>query len=333
MKLKIFFLFCGLWLSILHANGQAPEWSRLLQTSSYGNPILSCISGDEEYVVTAGAFSGPLNFDGASMVSEGRREMFVSMSLTSGETLWLKHFTSTENIVPSAIKMDQSGNVFLTGGYSGTANVEGTTLSGTNGYMASLDIYGEVRWVVPLADASSGTSRIEIDSDGNSYLASNMTKLQKFSPDGTILWEQGFPQGTLRTLSIHGDRLYLGGILPVGTTTIGPFIFTKSFKTGILLKANLDGEYYDFLEVEGTNANSNGSAVTTIKTTPTGTWFLTGDITETWNSGGPPGSRTPMLSTLFWPSAIPPSTLCGRNPEKRFLIPMYSTFQYSSTTT
>ncbi len=255
---------------------QAPEWSRLLQSSSYGTPNLPCISGNEDYVVTAGAFSGPLNFDGTSMVSEGRREMFVSVSFTSGDPLWIRHYTSTENIVPSAIKMDQSSNVFFTGGYSGTANIDGHTLSGTNGYMASLDIYGNVRWAVPLADASTTTSCIEVDSEGNSYLASNTNKLTKFAANGTILWEQNFPQGTLRTISIHENRLYVAGILPVGTTTIGPFTFTKSFKTGIILKATLDGEYFDFLEVGGTTAASNGSSVISMENDPDGNLIFTG---------------------------------------------------------
>ncbi|HNQ37669.1 MAG TPA: hypothetical protein PKJ58_06900, partial [Prolixibacteraceae bacterium] len=82
-------MLCGLWLCMHQATAQAPEWSRLLQVPSYGNPSISCVAANRDYVATAGVFSGLLTYDGETMESQGElRDLFVQLSSPEGGKLW-----------------------------------------------------------------------------------------------------------------------------------------------------------------------------------------------------------------------------------------------------
>lgn len=274
MKTKTILLTCGLWLCLQQVSAQAPEWSRLMQTTSYMAPVINCLGGNGDYTAYAGSFCGPLELEGMTMTSESLRDLFVGVNLSSGEKVWLKHFSSTNGITPLVMKMDHSGNLFLFGTYSGTATLGEYTLTGDNSFMVSIDADGNIRWAVSFGTINSGVCQIEVDDQGNSYLAAFTNKLLKFSSDGNIQWGIDFSQGTLQSLSVYGNRLYLGGILPVGTTTIGPFIFTNSAKTGVILKANLNGEFFDFLKVE--SITDRQSSAVSVENDDNGNLIFTG---------------------------------------------------------
>jgi len=237
------------------ATAQAPEWSRLLQVPSYGNPSISCVAANRDYVATAGVFSGLLTYDGETMESQGElRDLFVQLSSPEGGKLWMRQYSATVGVGPTAILVDALDNTFITGSYNGEVTFGDFTLSGENSFLLKIDVYGKVQWAVSFSSIASSPRQIDVDRFGNVYLACFTDQLIKFNHDGIVQWNNPLPTNILRSMSVYGDYVYLGGNLPTGTTTIGPFIFTKSYRTGIILKASLDGIYLDFLEVGKANA-------------------------------------------------------------------------------
>ena len=248
-------MLCGLWLCMHQATAQAPEWSRLLQVPSYGNPSISCVAANRDYVATAGVFSGLLTYDGETMESQGElRDLFVQLSSPEGGKLWMRQYSATVGVGPTAILVDALDNTFITGSYNGEVTFGDFTLSGENSFLLKIDVYGKVQWAVSFSSIASSPRQIDVDRFGNVYLACFTDQLIKFNHDGIVQWNNPLPTNILRSMSVYGDYVYLGGNLPTGTTTIGPFIFTKSYRTGIILKASLDGIYLDFLEVGKANA-------------------------------------------------------------------------------
>jgi hypothetical protein len=276
MKTKTILLTCGLWLCLQQVSAQAPEWSRLMQVPTYGNPSVSCVAANTDYVATAGMFSGALTFDGASLnCGGGLRDLFVQLSLISGDKIWIRQFSATVSLGATAIQIDALNNIYFTGSYSGNATFGEFTLSGGNSFLIKIDVYGKVQWAVSFSSLSSSPRQIEVDSSGNCYLACFADQLIKFNYDGIVQWNNPLPNNILRSMSVSGDFIYLGGNLPTGTTIFDPFIFTKSYRTGIILKANLEGKYLDFLEVGKANIGY-GTGVGGIEHNSRGNLIITG---------------------------------------------------------
>lgn len=247
-------MLCGLWLCMHQATAQVPEWSRLLQVPCYGNTLIPGVAANRDFVATAGAFSGALTFDGESMESQGElRDLFVQLSLVSGEKIWIQQFSATGSLGATAIQIDDLANIYMTGMYSGEATFGAFTLSGENSFLLKIDSSGKVQWAFSFSSIASSPRQIEVDSYGNCYLACFSDQLIKLNHDGIVQWNNPLPTNILKSMSVYGDYLYLGGFLPTGTTIFDPFIFTKSYRTGIILKASLDGRYLDFLEVGRAN--------------------------------------------------------------------------------
>lgn len=288
-------MLCWLWLCIQHTYAQVPEWSRLLQVPSYGVPGIPCVVANKDYVALAGAFSTFLDFDGTTMESGNLRDLFVQLSLVSGDKIWNQQFSSTGSLAPTAIQIDEYANVYISGPYTGEATFGAFTLSGGNSFLVKMDVYGKVQWAVSQNTLSSSPRQIEVDGYGNCYLASFSEQLIKYNHDGIHQWTNPLPTNVLRSMSVSGDYLYLGGNLPVGSKSIGPFNFTKSYRTGIIVQLSTDGSYRDYLEVGKANTGY-GSGVGAIENDSRGNLVFTGYYFETLEFNGDIWATKPNTS-------------------------------------
>ncbi len=68
---------------------------------------------------------------------------------TNGDFLWIKILTSTLSLKADAITVDNAGNFYITGEFSGTANFDSFSLTanGTDVYIAKYNSQGNVEWV------------------------------------------------------------------------------------------------------------------------------------------------------------------------------------------
>lgn len=286
MKTRSLIALCLLMIvGTFQVQAQAPEWSRLLQVPSYGLPGIPCVVANKDYVALAGAYSAFLDFDGTTMESGNLRDLFVQLSLVWGDKIWNQQFSSTGSLAPTAIQIDEYDNVYVSGPYSGEATFGAFTLSGGNSFLVKIDVNGKVQWAVSQNTLSSSPRQIEVDGYGNCYLASFSDQLIKYNHDGIHQWTNPLPTNVLRSMSVSGDYLYLGGNLPTGSMSIGPFNFTKSFRTGIIVQLSNDGSYRNYLEV-GKASTGYGSGVGAIENDSRGNLVFTGYYFETLEFNG-----------------------------------------------
>ncbi|MCX6325621.1 MAG: hypothetical protein NT144_03055, partial [Bacteroidia bacterium] len=272
-------LVCFFGIKINYA--QAPDWTRVLQSGTFGVQNGNVVTADANYVYMAGGISGPITFGGSGFTSVGLRDLIISKISNAGTFSWTKQFNAQANgtIIPNAIKTDASGNVYLSCSFTGTATIGTSTMTSDatkNSFLVKFDASGNVTWANSYLSTGSGSTKIAIDGSGNSYLNSKSSKLIKFNSSGAIQWEQSFYDRTIQAIAIYGSNLYIGGALQ-GSTTFGTINLTPlgGYNTGYLVKADLNGVYSSSVVVGG-STSYDGSTVSDIVMDNSGNLIITG---------------------------------------------------------
>lgn len=103
------------------------HWTR---TASGGSSAVGkCITVDAAgNVYTAGEFGSTSDFDNSpavnNLTSNGANDIFLVKTSPQGDFIWAKSFGGSGDDVPSEIVIDLSGNLYVTGTFSGTADFD-----------------------------------------------------------------------------------------------------------------------------------------------------------------------------------------------------------------
>ncbi len=151
-------------------------------------------------VYVTGSLQGTANFNPGPNVtnlsSTGSRDVFVARYSPTGALVWAKNLRGANSgsvAQGAAVAVDPSGNVFVTGSYTGTVNFDpntvnaGATLTSPSGgndvFLAKYDANGNFLW----ADDVSGTSgaidegyALAVDGSGNVAIAGSFQNSAKF---------------------------------------------------------------------------------------------------------------------------------------------------------
>jgi gliding motility-associated-like protein len=187
---------------------------------------------------TTGYFSGSASFGSTSFSSSGATDIFLVKTNSSGAILWAKKAGGSGSDRGLAIDVDGSGNVYITGYFSGTAAFGSTSISSTGSqdiFIAKYNGAGNLQWVNKAggnqADRGNG---ISIDNSGNvavvgefkgtATFGSNSLSSQansidvfitKLTSSGTFSWAQkGSAKFTDRAVAVGTDNS--GNIYAVG---------------------------------------------------------------------------------------------------------------------
>ncbi len=161
------------------------KWAK--QGSGGGNNDMqsSSLSADSDgNVYVTGYFRNTASFDGITITDSGLSFYIVKYD-TNGDAEWAKQAGKGHG---QGIVSDSDGNVYVTGYFSGTADFDGTILTGTNGdaFVAKYDPGGNVEWAKQSKGDSFNTgSAITTDSDGNVYVTGRFINTASFG--GTTL--------------------------------------------------------------------------------------------------------------------------------------------------
>ncbi|HNX37458.1 MAG TPA: SBBP repeat-containing protein [Candidatus Cloacimonadota bacterium] len=154
---------------------QTPEWQWAVKAGGasvdYGESI--AVDGAGNQYVT-GSYQGTASFGPHTLSSNGSRDLFAAKLDPAGNWLWATGAGGEFNDVGSAIDLDTSGNIYLTGMIEGSAVFGALTLhsSGLNDvFAAKLDPAGNWLWAV----RAGGTwydngNDLALDDFGNAYL-------------------------------------------------------------------------------------------------------------------------------------------------------------------
>ncbi len=193
--------------------GTSSDWGYSIATDPSGNVLIT------------GGFSFSAEFGGGPLVSAGLRDVFVAKYAPGGVHLWSQRFGSTGHEDGRCVATDASGNVFVTGWFSGTVDFGGGPLVSAGDYdifIAKYSPTGAHLWSQRFGDlfgdyTSEGGYGLTTDAWGNVFVSGSFTGtvdfgggplvspggppwdphpsnafVAGFSPEGTHLWSRGF---------------------------------------------------------------------------------------------------------------------------------------------
>jgi len=177
----IFTSIAFLFVYSLHAQNINLVWAKNIGSATSDNGLSVAVDASGN-VYTTGFFSGTADFDpGAgttNLTSSGEGDIFISKLNASGGFVWAIKFGSNEDDRGQSITLDASGNMYLTGYFSGTVDFDPgagvTNLSSSFGYeifIIKLDASGNLIWAKKMGDdfGYDYGRGIAVDASGNVY--------------------------------------------------------------------------------------------------------------------------------------------------------------------
>jgi len=201
-KLNKFVKMCRLFLTatifiisnLLYAQSPTFQWAKNIggyHGYSTGTGVVVDSSGN---VFTTGYFEGRVDFDPGIgtyyLTSGGFNDIFISKSDASGNFLWAKQFGGNLNDQSKSIALSASGNICITGFFSGAADFDpGTALynltsSGDEDiFISKLDPSGNLLWAYPFGYLWDDIANsVAIDVSGNVYTTGSFAGTVDFDP-------------------------------------------------------------------------------------------------------------------------------------------------------
>src|SRR5690554_6880835 len=182
VSLFIFFVFTFILPSQIQAQAEpAVAWAKKFIGKFYGADNSSMATDSSGNIYMTGEFTGTVAFGDITLTSTsvGSSDAFVVKINPSGTVLWAEKFGGAGQDFGKAITVDDSGNVYTTGLFSGIATFGSFTLTGEP---TSQDIFvvkqnasGQVLWAEKFFGSFSGgtpqfqSTSIAVDSQGNLY--------------------------------------------------------------------------------------------------------------------------------------------------------------------
>ncbi len=215
-------ILAGLLLSglTIAANAQSFSWAIPIQGSTISG-VQAITTDAQGNVYSTGYFGGTIDFDPGSqsniLTSAGGYDIFVTKVDSVGNLIWAARMGGTDSEQGSALTVDASGNVYITGAFRGTVDADpgsGVTNIYTNGnydvYVIKLTSAGAFSWAKTAVAGSSETANaIQVDASGNVYITG------KFS--GTVDWDPGVAVQTTTAIGFSDAYLWklnsAGGLL------------------------------------------------------------------------------------------------------------------------
>jgi len=147
------------------------QWSRRIGSinDDFGYGIVVDSSGN---IVVTGSFKGQVDFGGVTLQGYYTSlETFVAKYSATGTLLWAKNFVNTGDDVGYSIATDASGNIFMTGYFSGKIDFGGGLLSNAGLYdifVVKLSPAGLHQWSKRFGSTSNDLGYgIAVDGSGN----------------------------------------------------------------------------------------------------------------------------------------------------------------------
>ncbi len=128
----------GIYQWAVHAGGTNSDRALAIATDASGNTYIT------------GFFYSTAFFGNQSVSSAGVQDIFIAKYTTTGTLDWVKRAGGAGSDIGNGICVDQSGNVIVTGDFSGSASFGSTTLTAPNNsinvFTTKLDANGNFIW-------------------------------------------------------------------------------------------------------------------------------------------------------------------------------------------
>jgi len=225
------------FISKLNSTGEF-LWAKRL--GGTGNDTGYSITTDESgNVYITGDFYGLVDFDPGSSIfnltSVGSADIFISKFTSSGDFIWAKGIGGTSVDKGKSITIDESGNVYTTGFFQGTADFDpdSSTFNLTSGegldiFVSKLTSSGDFIWAKGIGGTSSVKGKsITTDESGNVYIIGDFK--------GTVDFDMG--SNIFNLTSSGNNDVFISKL-----TSSGNFLWAKRLGvTDVDISMALDG--------------------------------------------------------------------------------------------
>ncbi len=185
--------------------------------------IESMVADANGNLYLVGSFSGTTDFDpgsGVNSVTSNGTDMFIAKISAGGSLAWVRTYGGSSGDAASAVAVDGSGNVYVTGGFFGQVNFGGTNLGAAgngNYFVMKMDAGGNIVWIRgEEGSGGPGGREIAVDDAGSVYVA------------GTFFGTVDFQPGS-GTSSLTATTQANGNCFVVKFDNSGNFIYVSGF--------------------------------------------------------------------------------------------------------
>jgi hypothetical protein len=208
-------------------------------------------------ILISGHFAGQTDFNpgaGAyNVYATGAENVYILKLNNAGAFMWVKTFEGIFSI-PTALKVDVSGNIYTTGYFDGTADFNPgaatynlTSVGNNEIFVAKLNSSGNFVWAKKVGGSwNDDPHSMTVDLSGNVYIAGSFSDTVDFDPG----------PGTFNLISNNYDD---GFILKLSST--GNFVWASSISggnydkcTGVITDSSgfvyLTGVYYGIIDID-----------------------------------------------------------------------------------
>jgi fibronectin type III domain protein/beta-propeller repeat-containing protein len=204
------------------------QWSKKMSTATSGTDEGTALAADVNgNVVVGGSVYQTSDFGGGPLTSAGAQDVFLVKYSSSGVHTWSRRMGGTADDVVNKVALDGSGNVALTGYFSGSADFGGGTLANAGGkdiFVAKYSSAGAHVWSKRFGGSLEDIARsVAVDGSGNVVLTGNFASssvdfgggallnsggadifLAKYSSAGAHVWSKRFG-GSFQANEIGND--------------------------------------------------------------------------------------------------------------------------------
>ncbi len=186
----------------------------------------------------AGVFSDTLVVDGQQIVSDsGSPDIFLAKFDPYGELVWLKKYGGPGYDRVGGLAIQPNGNIYLTGGFEGTANIGGSIINSDthgNSFLLKLNAAGGKAWLKQFGNTTALKIMVALKSNNSVVIAGNFNNsitiqtktltsdtyssgfIAEFANNGSLKWlrkvNTGDAECMFLALSIGpNDTIYMGG--------------------------------------------------------------------------------------------------------------------------
>ena len=306
-----------LLLSAASAQLQFLQSERIAAAASWpeSEPNLGLALDANDNCYVTGFFDGANDFGGVTLTNQGvgGPDMFVAKYDHAGTLQWVSQAGGTTVNYGRAAGADTNGDLYVVGGYSGSARFGGASLpagSGEEFFLAKYSGAGALQWVQAStggADDNYGIG-LAVDSTGNSYALAVMDRsgtslafgsitatannggttfliLVKYDRNGSAQWAQLFDTtqetyGSKVAVDVDGN-VYVRGLFESDVTVGGAHLSGSAAKNPFVAKFDGSGNLAWIRQPVGGISGEGGVAVDAA-----GAVYISGYFAGTLNFGG-----------------------------------------------
>ncbi len=182
------FLSLAFWLFVSSLSAQTPTFTWVNANGGSTNDSAKFVTEDPQgNVIVTGYFRGNVSFGTTNLTTtDGNLDAYVAKHTTNGALTWIRQISGDGSLgdVGYGAATDSSGNILITGNFSGTAAFGGTNLISTGAhdmFLAKYDSAGNLLWATSAGGANDDIGlHVAVDGSGNSIVTGYFRNLCSF---------------------------------------------------------------------------------------------------------------------------------------------------------